>query len=412
MLAIILVVFLITILVLPKFKKIQAGTDKLNMVTRENLTGLKVVRAVGAEKEQEAKFEKVNSRFAKLEFYVDKVLMIIEPALSIIMQGTTLAIVWIIGLLAGQNPQLLLVMSAFTQYSMFIIMSFTSLSILFMLVPRGIVCAKRINEVLDTKTSLQDGNLANESSCKGTIEFKDVSFRYPDADADVLENISFSVKPGQTVAFIGSTGSGKSTLINLIPRFYDCSDGEILVNGQNVKDFTQHQLHDIIGYVPQKGVLFSGTVKSNLKYGKEDATDEEIAKVIDISEAGFVYDLPDGLDYHVSQGGKNVSGGQKQRLSIARALIKDPDILIFDDSFSALDYKTDKLVRQKLNEEYKNTTKVIVAQRIGTIMNADQIIVLDQGKMVGKGTHKQLLKKCKVYREIVLSQLSEEELEK
>lgn len=411
-LAIILVVFLITILVLPKFKKIQAGTDKLNMVTRENLTGLKVIRAVGAEKEQEAKFEKVNSRFAKLEFYVDKVLMIIEPALSIIMQGTTLAIVWIIGLLAGQNPQLLLVMSAFTQYSMFIIMSFTSLSILFMLVPRGIVCAKRINEVLDTKTSLQDGSLANENPSKGTIEFKDVSFRYPDADADVLENISFSVKQGQTVAFIGSTGSGKSTLINLIPRFYDCSDGEILVNGQNVKDFTQHQLHDIIGYVPQKGVLFSGTVKSNLKYGKEDATDEEIAKVIDISEAGFVYDLPDGLDYHVSQGGKNVSGGQKQRLSIARALIKDPDILIFDDSFSALDYKTDKLVRQKLNEEYKNTTKVIVAQRIGTIMNADQIIVLDQGKMVGKGTHKQLLKKCKVYREIALSQLSEEELEK
>lgn len=411
-LAIILVVFLITILVLPKFKKIQAGTDRLNMVTRENLTGLKVVRAVGAEKEQEAKFEKVNSRFAKLEFFVDKVLMIIEPALSIIMQGTTLAIVWIIGLLAGQNPQLLLVMSAFTQYSMFIIMSFTSLSILFMLVPRGIVCAKRINEVLDTKTSLQDGSLANENPSKGTIEFKDVSFRYPDADADVLENISFSVKPGQTVAFIGSTGSGKSTLINLIPRFYDCSDGEILVNGQNVKDFTQHQLHDIIGYVPQKGVLFSGTVKSNLKYGKEDATDEEIAKVIDISEADFVYDLPDGLDYHVSQGGKNVSGGQKQRLSIARALIKDPDILIFDDSFSALDYKTDKLVRQKLNEEYKNTTKVIVAQRIGTIMNADQIIVLDQGKMVGKGTHKQLLKKCKVYREIALSQLSEEELEK
>ena len=411
-LAIIFVVLLITILVLPKFKKIQTGTDKLNMVTRENLTGLKVIRAVGAEKEQEEKFEKVNSRFAKLEFYVDKVLMIIEPALSIIMQGTSLAIVWIIGLLAGQNPQLLLVMSAFTQYSIFIIMSFTSLSILFMLVPRGIVCAKRINEVLDTKTSLQDGNKTNNSQEKGTIEFRNVSFRYPDADADVLENISFTVKQGQTVAFIGSTGSGKSTLINLIPRFYDCSDGEILLNGQNVKDYTQKQLHDLIGYVPQKGVLFSGTLKSNITYGKENATDEEIQKAIDISQADFVYDLPDGLDYHISQGGKNVSGGQKQRLSIARAIIKDPDILIFDDSFSALDYKTDKVVRQKLNQEYKNTTKVIVAQRIGTIMNADQIIVLDQGKMVGKGTHKQLLKKCKIYREIALSQLSEEELEK
>lgn len=411
-LAIIFVVLLITMLVLPKFKKIQTGTDKLNMVTRENLTGLKVIRAVGAEKEQEEKFEKVNSRFAKLEFYVDKVLMIIEPALSIIMQGTSLAIVWIIGLLAGQNPQLLLVMSAFTQYSIFIIMSFTSLSILFMLVPRGIVCAKRINEVLDTKTSLQDGNKTNNSQEKGTIEFRNVSFRYPDADADVLENISFTVKQGQTVAFIGSTGSGKSTLINLIPRFYDCSDGEILLNGQNVKDYTQKQLHDLIGYVPQKGVLFSGTVKSNITYGKENATDEEIQKAIDISQADFVYDLPDGLDYHISQGGKNVSGGQKQRLSIARAIIKDPDILIFDDSFSALDYKTDKVVRQKLNQEYKNTTKVIVAQRIGTIMNADQIIVLDQGKMVGKGTHKQLLKKCKIYREIALSQLSEEELEK
>ena len=411
-LAIIFVVLLITMLVLPKFKKIQTGTDKLNMVTRENLTGLKVIRAVGAEKEQEEKFEKVNSRFAKLEFYVDKVLMIIEPALSIIMQGTSLAIVWIIGLLAGQNPQLLLVMSAFTQYSIFIIMSFTSLSILFMLVPRGIVCAKRINEVLDTKTSLQDGIKTNNSQEKGTIEFRNVSFRYPDADADVLENISFTVKQGQTVAFIGSTGSGKSTLINLIPRFYDCSDGEILLNGQNVKDYTQKQLHDLIGYVPQKGVLFSGTVKSNITYGKENATDEEIQKAIDISQADFVYDLPDGLDYHISQGGKNVSGGQKQRLSIARAIIKDPDILIFDDSFSALDYKTDKVVRQKLNQEYKNTTKVIVAQRIGTIMNADQIIVLDQGKMVGKGTHKQLLKKCKIYREIALSQLSEEELEK
>lgn len=412
-LAIILVVFLIVILVLPKFKKIQTGTDKLNMVTRENLTGLKVIRAVGAEKEQEEKFENVNKRFAKLEFYIDKVLMLIEPSLSLIMQGTSLAIVWVVGILAGQNPEITTVISAFTQLSIFIIMSFTSLSILFMFIPRGIVSAKRINEVLNTQTSLKDGhNKGEQMQQKGTIEFKNVSFRYPEADADVLENISFTVSQGQTVAFIGSTGSGKSTLINLIPRFYDCSDGEILINGHNVKDFSQHDLHEIIGYVPQKGILFSGTVKSNIKYGKEDASDEEVEKAINISQSNFVYDLPNGLDYHISQGGKNVSGGQKQRLSIARAIIKDPDILIFDDSFSALDYKTDKIVRKNLNKAYKNTTKVIVAQRIGTIMNADQIIVLDQGKMVGKGTHKQLLKSCKVYREIALSQLSEEELAK
>lgn len=411
-LAIIFVVALITILVLPKFKKVQAGTDKLNMVTRENLTGLKVIRAVGAEKEQEKKFENVNNRFAKLEFYIDKVLMLIEPSLSIIMQGTSLAIVWIVGLLAGQNPAITAVILSFTQLSIFVIMSFTSLSILFMMVPRGIVCAKRINEVLDTQTSLKDGNSIPKNTEKGTIEFKNVSFRYPDADADVLENISFSVKPGQTVAFIGSTGSGKSTLINLIPRFYDCSDGEILINGQNVKAYSQHQLHEIIGYVPQKGMLFSGTVESNIKYGKENATEQEIEKAINISQSNFVYDLPNGLNYHIAQGGKNVSGGQKQRLSIARAIIKNPDILIFDDSFSALDYKTDKTVRENLNKEYSSTTKVIVAQRIGTIMNADQIIVLDQGKMVGKGKHKELLKKCKVYREIALSQLSEEELAK
>lgn len=411
-LAIIFVVALITILVLPKFKKVQAGTDKLNMVTRENLTGLKVIRAVGAEKEQEKKFENVNNRFAKLEFYIDKVLMLIEPSLSIIMQGTSLAIVWIVGLLAGQNPAITTVILSFTQLSIFVIMSFTSLSILFMMVPRGIVCAKRINEVLDTQTSLKDGNSMPKNTEKGTIEFKNVSFRYPDADADVLENISFSVKPGQTVAFIGSTGSGKSTLINLIPRFYDCSDGEILINGQNVKAYSQHQLHEIIGYVPQKGMLFSGTVESNIKYGKENATEQEIEKAINISQSNFVYDLPNGLNYHIAQGGKNVSGGQKQRLSIARAIIKNPDILIFDDSFSALDYKTDKTVRENLNKEYSSTTKVIVAQRIGTIMNADQIIVLDQGKMVGKGKHKELLKKCKVYREIALSQLSEEELAK
>lgn len=410
--AIILVVFFVILMALPKFKKIQTGTDKLNMVTRENLTGLKVVRAVGAEREQENKFENVNSKFAKLELFVDKILNLIEPSLSLIMQGTTLAIVWVVGLLAGQNPQLLLVLSAFTQYSVFIIMSFTFLSMLFMFIPRGIVSAKRINEVLQTPIILKDGVKQVERKEKGTIEFKNVSFRYPDADENVLENISFSVKQGQTIAFIGSTGSGKSTLINLIPRFYDCSDGEVLVDGVNVKDYNQHELHDIIGYVPQKGILFSGTVESNLKYGKENASNEEMEKVIDISQSNFVYDLPDGLQHRIAQGGKNVSGGQKQRLSIARAIIKEPEILIFDDSFSALDYKTDKTVRKNLSKAYKETTKVIVAQRIGTIMNADQIIVLDQGKMVGIGKHKQLLKNCQIYREIALSQFSEEELAK
>ena len=408
--AICLVVTIIVFTVVPKFKKIQKATDGLNLVTRENLTGLKVVRAYSAEKTQEEKFENVNSRYAKLSIFVDRVLAIIEPSLSFIMQGTSLAIVWMIGLLAGENPELLLVMSAFTQYSIFIIMSFTSLSVLFMFVPRGIVSGRRINEVLDTKTSLVDGQGLKPTE-KGTISFKNVYFRYPDSDADVLENINFYVKQGQTIAFIGSTGSGKSTLINLIPRFYDCSDGVILINGQNVKDYTQNELHEMIGYVPQKGILFSGSVKDNIKYGNENATDEEIAKAIDISQSNFIYNFPEGLDYHISQGGKNVSGGQKQRLSIARAIIKNPDILIFDDSFSALDYKTDKIVRQKLNENFKDTTKVIVAQRIGTIMNADIIVVLNEGKIVGMGKHEDLLKTCDVYREIALSQLSKEELE-
>lgn len=408
--AICILVSVIVFMVVPKFKTIQKATDKLNLVTRENLTGLKVLRANSAEKMQEDKFDKVNNRFSKLGLYVNRVMVLIEPSLSFIMQATSLAIVWIIGLLAGENPYLLTVMSAFTQYSLFIIMSFTSLSVLFMFVPRGIVSGRRINEILDTKNSLKDGEGLAPTE-KGTISFKNVYFRYPDADADVLEDISFDVKQGETIAFIGSTGSGKSTLINLIPRFYDCSEGEIIINGRNVKDYTQHELHDMIGYVPQKGLLFSGTIKENIKYGNENATDEEVARAIEISQSNFVYDFPEGLDYHVSQGGKNVSGGQKQRLSIARAIIKNPSILIFDDSFSALDYKTDKVVREKLNEAYKDTTKVIVAQRIGTIMSADTIVVLNEGKIVGIGKHKDLLKTCDVYREIALSQLSKEELE-
>lgn len=408
--AICIVVSIIILTVVPKFKKIQKTTDDLNLVTRENLTGLKVVRANSAEKSQEEKFDKVNTRFAKLELYVSKVLSVIEPSLTLIMNATSLAIVWIIGLLAGENPALLTIMSAFTQYSIFIIMGFTSLSVLFMFVPRGVVSGRRINEVLQTKIVLKDGEIVFPKE-KGTIEFKNVSFQYNEADAHVLNNISFKVSRGQTIAFIGSTGSGKSTLINLIPRFYDCTEGEIYVGGVNVKDYSQEQLHNLIGYVPQKGMLFSGTVRENICYGKQDATDEQVDQAIKISQSNFVYNFPEGLNYHISQGGKNVSGGQKQRLSIARAIIKDPDILIFDDSFSALDYKTDKIVRRNLNKAYKNTTKVIVAQRIGTIMNADQIVVLNEGKIVGMGKHKDLLKNCSIYKEIALSQLSKEELE-
>ncbi len=409
--AICILVSVIIFTVVPKFKKIQKATDDLNRVTRENLTGLKVIRANSAEQSQENKFDNVTKRFAKLDLFVSRVLAIIEPGLSIIMNVTSLAIVWMIGLLAGENPALLTIMSTFTQYSIFIIMGFTSLSVLFMFVPRGMVSGRRINEVLNTEIILKDGTVALPKE-RGTIEFRNVSFQYNDADAHVLNNISFKVKQGQTIAFIGSTGSGKSTLINLIPRFYDCSEGQVLVNGVNVKDYPQHLLHDMIGYVPQKGMLFSGSVRDNICYGKENATDEEVANAIEVSGSNFVYNLPDGINYHISQGGKNVSGGQKQRLSIARAIIKDPDILIFDDSFSALDYKTDKLVRKNLNRSYKKTTKVIVAQRIGTIMNADIIVVLDQGKVVDMGKHKDLLKNCQVYKEIALSQFSQEELSK
>ncbi len=405
-----LLVSLVFIFVVPKFKKIQSLTDSVNLVTRENLTGIKVIRANGAEQSQEQKFEKVNTRLTSTNIFINKVTGLIGPGISFIMQFTSLAIVWLGAYLISEGKIDFEVLSEFTQYAMQIIMSFMMVSMLLVFIPRAMVSAQRIKQVLDSQSTVLDGDGNFQTTETGTIEFKNVSFIYPGADDYVLKNISFKAQKGQTVAFIGSTGSGKSTLINLVPRFYDCTEGEVLVDGVNVKQYKLHDLHDKIGYVPQKGVLFSGTIEENIKYGNQNATDEEVASAIKISQSKFVYDKPDGLQDHIAQGGHNVSGGQKQRLSIARALVKKPEILIFDDSFSALDYKTDKALRKALKTHTKGVTQLIVAQRIGTIRNADQIIVLNEGNMVGIGTHDQLMASCPVYQEIALSQLKKEEL--
>ena len=396
-------------LVVPKFDKFQTLTDRINLVTRENLTGLKVVKANSAEELQEAKFDKANKSLSKIQIFVNRITTLIQPGMTLIMSGTSLALVWLGAYLIADGSIDYPILSMFTQYSVQIIISFIIASMLFVMIPRALVSAKRIKEVLKTQTSIIDGE-GVETKEKGTIEFKDVSFKYPGADDYVLKNISFKAKQGQTVAFIGSTGSGKSTLINLIPRFYDCTLGEVFVDGENVRDFKLKALHERIGYVPQQGVLFSGTVKENILYGNQNATDEDIDRALKIAQATFVYKKEGGVESHISQGGKNVSGGQKQRLSIARALVRNPEILIFDDSFSALDYKTDKKLRKALEKQTKNITKLIVAQRIGTIRNADMIIVLNEGKMVGCGKHDDLINSCEVYKEIALSQLKQEEL--
>ena len=415
------VISILTIIVMPRFKIVQKLTDKINGVTRENLTGIRVVRAFNAENYQENKFEDVNTKLTNQQMYNQKKFAIMQPVMYLVMYFLTLAIYFIGAYLirdASMVNKLGLFgdMVVFSSYAMQVIMSFLMLAMIFMMLPRAQVSANRINEVLDTDITIKDGNInTNKTNEVGTVEFKNVSFKYPDADEYLLKNISFKANKGETVAFIGSTGSGKSTLINLVPRFYDATEGEVLVDGVNVKDYTQEFLHNKIGYVPQKAVMFNGTVNSNIAYGdngKGEISEEKIKKAIEVAQGKeFVEKMNEKYDTHIAQGGTNVSGGQKQRVAIARAIARNPEIYIFDDSFSALDYKTDSLLRKALKEYTKDATSLIVAQRIGTIMNADKIIVLEDGVSVGMGTHKELLKNCDVYKEIALSQLSEEELE-
>ncbi|MBS6464870.1 MAG: ABC transporter ATP-binding protein [Firmicutes bacterium] len=408
----VLVAVLITIfvIVMPKFKLIQRLTDRLNGVTRENLTGLRVVRAYNAEEYQEEKFGKVNEEVTRVNLFTNRVMGLMSPFMMLVMNGITLAIYWLGASLINEGSLDFATMTAFSMLAMQVLMAFMMLTMLFIMLPRASVSAKRINEVLETENRIGEPAEPKPFTERATVEMKNVSFRYPDADGYVLKDISFRAKQGDTVAFIGATGSGKSTLVNLIPRFYDATEGEVLVDGVNVREVRQADLRARIGYVPQKGTLFSGTVASNIGYGGV-TDDQKIRSAAEVAMASeFVEQMEEGYDSHISQGGKNVSGGQKQRLSIARAAAIDPEIFIFDDSFSALDYKTDREVRSRLKEYTKNATSLIVAQRIGTIRDADLIIVLDRGVAVGQGTHEELLKTCPVYREIALSQLSKEEL--
>lgn len=411
----VLVLVLIMGLVLPKFKVMQKRIDRINSLTQENLTGIRVVRAFNAEDYQEKKFRKANIELTKTQLFTGRMLNLMSPAMMIIMNGLTLGIYWIGASLmqSGAENVSYAVVSAFSSLAMQIVMSFMMLLMMFILWPRASVSAKRINEVLDTENSIVDPEREKETTEVGTVEFRDVSFRYPDADADVLEHISFKAKKGDTIAFIGSTGSGKSTLVNLVTRLYDCTSGEVLVDGVNVKDLRQKTLRSKIGFVPQKGVLFSGTVRSNVGFGiaGRELSTEECDRALEVACAKEFVDKMEGHDdAPISQGGTNVSGGQRQRLCIARAVAIRPEIFVFDDSFSALDFKTDRTVRDNLAREEKETTKLIVAQRIGTIMDADLILVLQEGKVVGQGTHRQLLESCPTYRDIALSQLSKEEL--
>lgn len=410
------VISIIMIIVLPRFERVQKLIDNINNVTRESLTGIRVVRAFNAEDYQENRFGKVNEDLTKMQLFNQKTFAIMMPLMQAVMQFLTLGIYFIGAYLidaAMMSDKITLFsdMVIFSSYGMQVIMSFLMLAMIFMMWPRAQVSARRINEVLDSDIHIKDGSFDGKTTEVGCVEFKNVSFKYPDANEYLLKNISFKVNKGQTIAFIGSTGSGKSSLINLVPRFYDVTDGEVLVDGVNVKDYTLKALHDKIGYVPQKAVMFTGTVKSNVCYGNKSVSEEEMKKAIDVAQGTeFVSKMDKTYDAHIARGGTNVSGGQKQRLAIARAIAKKPEIYIFDDSFSALDYKTDSVLRSQLKKYTSDATNLIVAQRIGTILNADVIVVLDKGKCVGMGTHKELMENCPVYKEIALSQLSKEEL--
>ena len=413
------VVITLMIIVLPRFEKVQKLIDKINGVTRENLSGIRVIRAFNAEKYQTNKFKDVNDELTGMQLFNQRCFAILNPVMNLVHHALVLGI-YIIGALlivnAGMVEKVSLFsnMVVFSSYGMHVIMSFLVLSFIFMMIPRAQISAKRINEVLDEEISVKEGKFKGKTKEVGTVEFKNVSFKYPEADDYVLKNISFKVNKGETIAFIGSTGSGKSTLINLVPRFYDATEGEVLVDGVNVKEYTTEALNNKLGYVPQKAVMFTGTVEDNVSYGdngKGKISLDKVKEAVKVAQGkDFVEKMENDYQAHIARGGTNVSGGQKQRLAIARAIARDPEIYIFDDSFSALDYKTDSVLRKELKKYTKDATSMIVAQRIGTIMHADKIVVLDEGECVGIGTHKELLKTCDVYKEIALSQLSEEEL--
>ena len=413
-LLIVMVVAVLFIVVMPKFKIVQNMVDKLNLVSREILTGLPVIRAFHTEKHEEERFDKANKDLTKLNLFVNRAMTFMMPTMMLVMNGITVLIVWVGGHSINDGAMQVGDMMAFIQYAMQIIMSFLMICMISVMLPRAAVSAERVDEVLKSETKIHDPKEPKTlpKNGKGEVAFEHVSFHYPGAEEDVLHDITFTAKPGETTAFIGSTGSGKSTLVNLIPRFFDVTSGKILVDGVDIREMGLHDLRERIGYVPQKGVLFSGTIDSNIRYGKEDATKEEVNRAAEIAQAQeFIGQKEKGMESEIAQGGTNVSGGQKQRLSIARAIAKNPEIYIFDDSFSALDYKTDVVLRRALKKETKDATTLIVAQRISTILHADKILVLDEGKIVGEGTHKELLKTCEVYQQIAMSQLSKEELE-